>query len=256
MDVAQAILVVGDEKMFLKSAKQFSQFLQTVVRIEKIHLIEADEFTPKQLIEELEKIIKILPPKEPLLLVYEGHGGKKGWYYNKTTYLPYAWLADTLCNCLSPIIFINACCYSMSVKKFLQGKIPEERISLITIALENRVGYDGLLQVLMNIWGKSTYFEPLSKIHETYKVANLNGGVIGGTRAIWKHRLSKFLNNFLPYRPITPLYFINPIPGVPEEDDEEKPFYSEGYRWGAKLDHYFFPKNLQLSLFDYQKPTA
>lgn len=246
-----AIIVVGHERRFMSAARPFARYLRERARCERVTVIRGAYLTPKELGASLRGAIKQVPPNEAVLLAYFGHGSQDAWgfaleHQEKTLRFPYRTLAETLARHSGRIVIINDCCHAESLlPRLKEAGITSDRCLLISACKAEDVTVPGTAKEVESQWGDSMVFETVvermtvCEIDMTPYVPPVS--VRLGRR--WKNAVIRMGNMLRPKKIRRPTYiFVNSPPNGWAKHREEIITTVFGLRWGAALDHHFFPK--------------
>ncbi len=150
--MSQAILIAGNCQRFSETTGDLRSFLvhesgAKVIR-EMRTAYGCDEFLTYRLERAFAK-----RTKEPLLLLYCGHGATDGWALDDMRRLPYERLTKLLAVGRRPVMIVNDCCHAMSLAgEFEAQKISPERVSLIAACDWDATTRGGLVDRLIACW--------------------------------------------------------------------------------------------------------
>ena len=135
---------------------------------EKIYFFSPEEFMRLKIggiLRDLKIMIK-QDPYEPLVIYFNGHGRINEWcFYTKDgcAYLPFVLCHKKLIRALrkqrGPLIIIADCCFSMSLMESLKNLKCEKL--LIGLSPKNRVGFDSVLDQVLEKWNSGNIANPL-----------------------------------------------------------------------------------------------
>jgi len=242
-----AIIVVGNERRFAEEARAFAGYLRERAGCERVSVLEGAYLAPKELEARLRDAIGAIPREEPALIAYFGHGAKGAWSYaleHQKRYLSfgYAELAAELARHHGPLVIVNDCCHAESLAPHLErAGIGPDRCLLISACRADDVIGPGTGKEVAAEWSESRVFETIRE-----QVCEIDMrpytpplSVRAGRR--WKNARIRLRNMFLSKRASRPTYlFVNSPPNGWAQHRET--FKLTGLRWGAELDHHFFPK--------------
>lgn len=173
----RAVLLTGIER---KKDKLITTFSLECVKLysylfKKLHITKEKIyfFIPKELLRlKLKGILKNLKqitnqnPLEPLLIYFNGHGFYNEWcFYKKDGFclksfnLSHKKLINALKKQKGPLIIIADCCHAMSLSESLE-KLKCEKL-LIGLSPKNELGFDGLLDQILEKWKSGNVADPL-----------------------------------------------------------------------------------------------
>lgn len=246
-----AIIVVGNERRFIDASRPFARHLRKKARCERVSVLRAAYSTPAELIARLRAAIGMVPRGEVLLVAYFGHGQKGSWgfaleHQEKYLHLDYATLAKTLARHPGPLAILNDCCHAESLAPHLKkAGIGEDRCLLISACKTEETAIPGTGAEVLSQWNAREVFEPIAESSTTCLI-DMTPYVppIGvRVRRWWMNALIRLRNRFRPAKARQPTYiFVNSPPNGWAKHVEETEHRTIGRRWGATLDHHFFPK--------------
>ena len=91
--------------------------------------------------------------KEPLLILYCGHGLQVGWAMDDVRTLGYSQLAEMLLVGKRPVMIVSDCCHAMAaVTSFESKSVSPERVTLIGATEAGETTPGGLAALTVNSW--------------------------------------------------------------------------------------------------------
>ncbi len=251
--MVNAILIAGNGRRFLDDIRAMRGYLQKHVEIRERLVFKAAYASASELLEWFEGAIGRLAVKDiPLLLMYAGHGGKTGWWANDTDEAGYQTLAPLFKLYRGPIVFINMCCYGLSVKIYLEKcGLAGDRLGVIGSASEDEEG-STFAEYLIDDWRARRSFipgRPIPLIREVLGLEVLASPEEQKRAELRSRALSRLHTKFPKDFPCAEYETIfgwrETVTRIPAGEISH-PHTRKCRRWGAELDHYFFPK-LQVS---------
>lgn len=248
--MSHAIIVVGNERRFMEAARPFARYLRTQARCARVTVIKGAYLTPKELGASLRGALKLAPADGAVLVAYFGHGLKGAWgfaleHQEKTLRLEYAVLATTLAAHPGPLAILNDCCHAESLLPHLQkAGVTADRCLLISASKAEDVIVPGTGKEVQAQWAEGKIFETVVET-ETLCEVDMRPyvpplGVRAGRR--WKNAVIRLGNMLRPKAVRRPTYlFVNSPPNGWAQHRETVTTTLFGHRWGAPLDHHFFP---------------
>jgi|GEM_PF-4615339 len=186
--MTHAVIIVGGSKEFDDEGKDFKRFIQEYGKA-TVTYIRAAYLSETELLQKLVKIVN-LHRKEPLLLVYDGHGKEGGWEINGGSFLLYKLLAVILVSREQPTVVVTDCCYSGSLISYLNFFGADwEKIEVIASTDTKHMGVSGLLADVEEQWRKGVDFAP------SFKVARGKVGDKYKNIRIWQVRYGAHLDH-------------------------------------------------------------
>ncbi len=165
--MSRAVIVVGHELQAHEEAQSFEYFLHVRAGIKLVKQISAWNKTDSLLLGLIANQ-GYLAGRQPLLIVYIGHGSEDGWAYGKhdaDTWLelPYARLVDALGLCRKgPTLVVNDCCHAAALAAALCGQddaFPE--VGVISASSANGATYNGHIGATVQAaWSERKPFVP------------------------------------------------------------------------------------------------
>lgn len=250
MDTIEAIIIIGGALRFVEETNEFIAYIKNI-GLSKIGIVKTAYMKPVHLDKILAFYFARAKNSSPLLVVYSGHGGKNFWSINELEKYPYETLANHIATYRGSCIFINDCCYAMSVQKHLIQAKCAENISLIASSSKNKKGAS-ILSHILKAWQKGNVFLPEMPTVDCHQaVLTLSDHFSDEERGINKLREQSddFLANLFPEQV------------VPRRLEIRNLTYTEEYtymgmfpdhvaaqakRSGPFFDSVFFPKNTKL----------
>ena len=150
----QAILIAGNSRRFLDDLYSLRQFLVEAVGLRQsaVRLISAAYVDLGIIQHRLERAIG-RRTKDPLLLVFSGHGNTDGWYLDDDRFLSFEELAKMLTLGKRPVTVIGDCCHAMAaVAHFEKLRVPPERLSYIAASGADMTCRGGLIGLVERNW--------------------------------------------------------------------------------------------------------
>lgn len=251
----RAILIAGDENRFKENLLKLQNYLIDNGLVCNVTFIKAEDLDQTNLSEALLK-----KPGEPILLVYNGHGYKDGWYSRERRCFYYSRLAELIQKVSSPIYFINDCCYSFSVVDFLKRCSRLTPTGLLSASPKNKVCYSFICEIIES-WQRGKIYNPGEYPEQLFSLSikklmklSLQRKVHFGWLAFLKHAFLDLVNIFIPakfkikhvaYLKLTSKEFSEL--NLSRKNVDKKDYY-ERPRWGDTFDHIFFAPHRQLKL--------
>lgn len=248
-----AIVVVGNERRFIDETRHFVRHLRKYSCCARITVLRGAYHAPEELDRRLRRSMRAVPAEDVLLVAYFGHGNKGSWGYaleNQGKYLEYGYpmLAKALARHPGPTVILNDCCHSESLQPHLeQAGFTAERCLLISSCGTDELCHAGAGTEVLDQWRMGTVFTPIFERTVT-SVIDMTPYTppLSERFARWRKNAGIRLSNlFKPKRFRRPTYlFMNSPPNGWADHHDEIEERTIGRRWGAELDHHFFPRTL------------
>ncbi len=198
----------------------------------RAQLIQASQLNARQLRSQLKQVFHS-GSDQPLLVVYNGHGGLTGWgpWEKRRERVEYRMLADLTTRYRGPVQFINCACFALEMAYIFQRrKVPHKRVGVIAACEGSWMSMATLLlRQVAEAWQKGTAYTP-GYMGETYFLPDRKS-VDGGARIFLERgRIRGRWQAFgrILFRPtLGMLSLIWPL--------EHSTYFSR--RWGASFDH-------------------
>lgn len=244
-----AVIVVGNERRYVDKSADFARYLHASVGCRRVDVIRGAYLQPKELERRLQRGIR-RAEGQPLLVAYFGHGHEDHWGYalehqRKHVHFGFERLAALLSAHAGPMAVINDTCHADGLRPFLEKAGLSERCMLIAACAAEDVSYGVLTKEVVARWKQGEAFEPIVE-RETVATIDMTPYV-----PPWHVRLGRWWMNarirlgnlFRSKRTRRPTYiFVNFPPNGWADHEETVAVRTIGLRWGAALDHLFFPK--------------
>lgn len=243
-----AIIVVGNERRYADTSGAFARYLHEKAGC-RIDMIRAAHLKPGELEARIRRGIRRAAGK-PLLLAYFGHGHEDHWAYaleqrGSYLHLPFGKLAEMLAAHAGPTAVIADTCHADGLRPFLEKAGLSERCMLIAACATEDVSYGGLAAEVAERWGASEAFETLVERESIWEIDMTPYVPPWHVRLgrWWTNARIRLGNTFRSERKRRPTYiFMNSPPNGWAKHVERERIRTIGLRWGAALDHLFFPK--------------
>lgn len=165
--MSRALIIVGHELQAHEEAESYYYFLRKHVGIKLVKQVSAWNKASSTLLAIIANQCH-LAGRQPLLIVYIGHGAKDGWAYGKfdaATWLElsYAKLADALAvSRRGPTLIVNDCCHAAALASAFCERDDEcTDVGVISGSTEKGVTYTGSIgTAVLTAWGERRPFEP------------------------------------------------------------------------------------------------
>jgi hypothetical protein len=248
----QAIIVIGNERRFMDAARPLIQYLRKKARFEHVSIVRGAYLTPAELKNKLRRAIRRVPNQDMLFLAYFGHGLKDWWVYalesqSRGLHFDYPTLAEILAAHSGQLTILNDCCHAESLTPHLQKMgINRNRCLLISACKSGETTIPGTGGEVLIQWERREVFCP-NPVRET--ICHIGEIPYAPPFRIclrdwWQNARIKIRNALVKRenrRPTIIRLHSAPQTG-PYACREEIVERTVGVRWGATLDHYFFPK--------------
>lgn len=249
----RAILLAGSESRYSKNIGELRRYLVEESGIYCISTIDANEVGNEAFLNRFVHAISNIG-NEPTLILYNGHGLPDGWYYKPNTCFSYEQIVDILSSVRAPLMIINDCCHSHAIAEHLKMRRWHSPIGLISASPFDQTSSSFNDQV-SDSWGRYKAFDPKDYTQEIIYIGSITSLerkekiIETSKKKILLHKISKLLHFFDSGFPIYLLKTRITVGGDDEESEEEttKIVIKERPRWGAELDHYFFPQQFRLN---------
>ena len=244
--MSHAIIVIGNEPRHVDAALEFVRYLREDVGC-PVGVIHVAFLATDELRSRLRREVR-RANGEPLLVVYFGHGMPDHWSYvlerrHLATRFPFKALAEVLAKHDGPIAVINDTCHAEGLKPHLERAGLADRCMLISACASEEVSYGGLGKEVVDRWREDEPFETIAQRETLCIIDKLRcAPTLRERMAVrWRNAKIRARNFFRPAHLRQPhiLRLFSPPNGwgVREEITER----TIGLRWGATLDHHFFP---------------
>lgn len=198
---------------FIDSATRFKRFLRTKVGVRDITLLDSRDHRDALDIGKTLSSLSLLGPNDTALVVYLGHGSAHGWTLDEFSVFFNHMIVEYFKSTRARVLIINECCYSASLFAELEHcNVPRHRIGVIAACRKHETVKQGLLEEVEARWRQGRAYRVPSKTN-TKRLAF--GTTIESLLALARSSLNLVMQRSDP----------------PERE-----------RWGASLDHYFFPR--------------
>lgn len=152
--MAHAILVAGNARRFVDSVQIFRMYLidEQLITRKKAKIFETAYIAEGMFEYRISSAIAA-KTKEPLLLLFSGHGGKFGWSLDDARTFSYFKLAKMLLVGRRPVTILNDCCHAMALtEQFDSNAVLPTRLSLIAATESGETTSGGLTEIALNSW--------------------------------------------------------------------------------------------------------
>jgi hypothetical protein len=155
--------------MFAPRAREIVRYLRVESGLRYVADVHGWDLTP----EELASVITfhaIRAACQPLLIVYNGHGGTDGWYYakwhgRKWLSFDYSLLASILKKRRGPTLVINDTCRASSLASLLDwGICSPKPVGLISATSPKGVAYGSLSPDVLEKWRLRKSYDPKRRV--------------------------------------------------------------------------------------------
>lgn len=164
--MSRAVIVVGHELSFSEKAEDYRYYLKARAGIRSIKVLPGWNKTDDLLLG-LVANQAFMAGRQPLLIVYIGHGAETGWGYGKFNAgkwmeLAYARIADMLAvSRRGPTLLVNDCCYAEGLARAIVDRIPnDDGYSVISASAENGWSYGMMGDDVLASWSAAKPYEP------------------------------------------------------------------------------------------------
>lgn len=151
----QAILIAGDELRFSDTMMDFRRYLLNEAGIGKKRIREyRTAYLSGGIVEIALQRAAAERTKNPLIILYCGHGSKTGWALDGQRRFDYSHVAKALAAVRRPVTVINDCCYAMALADaFEKHGVRKDRVSLIAASEKDETASGGLAEMVIENWG-------------------------------------------------------------------------------------------------------
>ena len=243
-----AVIVVGNERRYIDTSAALARYVHAKAG-GSVDVIRGAYLHPDQLETRLRRGIRRAAGK-PLMLAYFGHGHPDHWSYalehqRKHVHFRFERLAALLTAHAGPVAVIADTCHADGLRPFLEKAGLAERCMLIAACPAEDVSYGGLAEEVVRCWKRGEAFETITERESVCEIDMTH------YEPPWHVRLGRWWTNarirlgnlFRSKRKRRPTYiFMNSPPNGWARHVERERIRTIGLRWGAELDHLFFPK--------------
>ena len=219
----RALLLAGNAKRFLDEAREAAETL-TKWEVEEIAVIPVGYSGEDEVCSVVTDFVLSGQDTEILLIAYMGHGGPLGWTLDDSELVPYHRLVPILDQSFKQMIILNGACHSGALINIARerGKL-SERALIIAGSAADQVADNYTVRKVLSAWGRKRQYRP--RMHRIPIVAlSLPPIEISCTDEP---------EDEIPT--VGSCYFTEEIVGIRKVPPRE-------IRWGAPLEHYFFPE--------------
>ncbi len=251
--MTKALLVIGAGVRFLDTALEFRDFLKNEAGVDTIELSKPAYSSPFELRMSISAFLTETNPDDVILLGYCGHGSQIGWAYSSDgEQMLFKLLVEIIGSLPNRVLVVSECCYSYNlIKLMITNGVPADRCGVI--ASGHGIHGNCLTDWMLIAWRQGKNYQPISGVERIQLVADApRASLRGRIYERWlriRSRLHDIGFSFLK----EPAYGgcihdLDAFRTVPlsartyRPDDPSNPF---PVRWGADLDHFFFPKGEQ-----------
>jgi hypothetical protein len=150
----RAILIAGNARRFCDEVEDLRHYLVREAGIRKRNVHESRAAYLSRSVLEMHLTRAVMQrTKEPLLVLYSGHGGPDGWALDDVRTFDYRRLAGVLRTARRPVIVLNDCCHAMAmVKAFEAEGLRADRRAVIAASEEGETTTFGLVRWVTQGW--------------------------------------------------------------------------------------------------------
>lgn len=245
-----ALLIVGNELRFLTEALELQDYLAGIGCRTKI--VKTAYMKPETLERKLRNFVRASSDR-PALVAYLGHGLREGWAPSGYPAFPYRRIVRALEGRRGPTLLFNDCCFAHAAASAMEeAGLDPRRWSLISASGSERTSFQGLVERVLDSWDAGRPYAPTRQPDERppqalvfvdrtplrIRLADLWSG--------WKRAVGNLFRRMKRPRVVTVrlAYCENDVrKKVMNGETLVSPAYDvDDRRWGAELDHHFFPE--------------
>lgn len=140
--MTNACMVVGNSYQSLKSSESFGAYLTARAGVDAIDWIKAGYISADECLLRLRGIFESAAGV-PMLLYYNGHGGKLGWGISDGIIVGYRDIAKIILEYSGQVLVVNDCCYAHGLADALEAQNADTtgRVGVLAASRSNRYTY-------------------------------------------------------------------------------------------------------------------
>ena len=151
----QAILIYGNSQRFSDESVILRSYLKKETDTRILREIPTPYVSEDIVAFRLERAF-MKRTKDPLLVLFTGHGSETGWAFDDDRRIPYTKLAESLQHARRPVTIINDTCHAMALAVLLEqmkkAGAAVDRVSLIAACEADATAIAGLVPQVLHCW--------------------------------------------------------------------------------------------------------